>query len=119
MGALGAPNGPDSLPKIKMYDDFFWSAGMRAIKIGGNDANAAVFGPSDQAVLDSKNELYTILDTGASEIYISALYFESFINEFFSVHGIDKGDFEATNSTVTAKCTGPDDFKSVSFLMGG
>jgi len=102
-----------------MYSDFFWSTGMRAIRIGDNDANAAVFGPSEQAVLDEKNELYTILDTGASYIYISALYFEDFINMFFDVHGVDSDKYEATNSTVTSECTGTGDYKSIYFLMGG
>jgi len=102
-----------------MYDDFFWSTGMRAIRVGSNDANAGVFGPSYQAVLDSKNELYTIIDSAASEIYISSLYFESFMDEFFAVHGVDSADYEVANKTVTSKCNGADDFKSVFFLMGG
>ena len=87
-----------------MYNDFFWSTGMRAIRIGDNDANAAVFGPSEEAILDENNELYTILDTGTSYIHISALYFEDFINMFFEVHGIDSDKFSAYNSIVTSEC---------------
>lgn len=70
-------------------------------------------------MLDAGNQLYTILDTGASEIYISALYFEDFINMFFKQHDIAKEKFEATNATVTATCSGTGEFKSVYFNMNG
>ena len=108
-----------NLTQIEMYDDFFWSAGMDAIRIGDNDANAAKFNSTGQGVFDANNGLYTIFDSASPEIYISALFFEDFINMFFEVHKVEKEKFEATNKTVTATCTGNEDWKSVYFLVGG
>ena len=106
------------LTEITMYDDFFWSTGLKAIRVGEKDSNAASFGPHYQAVFDKDDGLYTILDTGASEIYISALYFEDFIDHFFEVHNVGKADFESTNATTTANCKETSKWQSIYFLLG-
>ena len=90
-----------------MYEDFFWSTGIQAVRIGESDKDAAKFNTTmSSGVFDANNGLYTIFDTGSSEIYISALYYEDFINMFFSVHNVDKRDFEARNKTVSSTCKG-------------
>ena len=61
--------------KIDVYEDYFWSMGMGAIRVGENDDDAATFAPNDQALFDENDQIYTILDTSTSQIYISDLYF--------------------------------------------
>ena len=38
--------------QIEVYDDFFWSMGMKAIRVGEDYNNAAVFAPNTQALFD-------------------------------------------------------------------
>jgi len=66
--------------KNPVFDDFFWSMGMRGVKIGNYEATWAY---NNQTIYDEKNGIYTILDSGTSEIFISNLYFQSFLKMFF------------------------------------
>jgi hypothetical protein len=93
-----------------VYDDFFWSMGMRGIKIGDN---STAWAPNKQAVIDKDGGLYTILDSGSANIHISDLYFESFLKMFFEMHKIE--EYEAKDGKVTSKCSS---FKPIYFLMG-
>ena len=61
--------------KIEVYEDYFWSMGMGAIRIGEDDSDAMVFAPSEQTIVDENDQIYTIFDTSGSQIYISDLYF--------------------------------------------
>ena len=101
--------------KLEVYDDFYWSMGMGAIRIGEDDEFAATFSYDDQALLDEKNQLYTILDTSASDIYISDLYFSSFLDNFFAAHGIKNKN--CYSRRIVSECP-KTDFKSIYFLMG-
>mmetsp|Transcript_42828 Transcript_42828/g.56599 ORF Transcript_42828/g.56599 Transcript_42828/m.56599 type:complete len:117 (+) Transcript_42828:654-1004(+) len=55
---------------IKMNDDFFWSANSQGVRIGESNKKAFRFEVESQGVFDGDN-LYTIFDTGATDIYIS------------------------------------------------
>jgi hypothetical protein len=49
---MGEPKCPDATNgcselAIEMYDDFFWSTGNRAIRVGENDANMLWYGKSE------------------------------------------------------------------------
>ena len=93
-----------------VYDDFYWSMGMRGIRIGDNSSSWA---ENKQAVLDKDGGLYTILDSGSPNIHISDLYFESFLKMFFGMHKIE--EYKAADGKVTSKCSS---FKPIYFLMG-
>ena len=103
--------------KIEVYEDYFWSMGMGAIRIGEDDSDAMVFAPSEQTIVDENDQIYTIFDTSGSQIYISDLYFQPFLDNFFAFHGIVNSN--CYNRTIVSEC--PADmtsFKSVYFLMG-
>ena len=58
--------------------------------------------------------MYTIFDTGASNIYISDIYFEDFIGKFFTAHSVF--DFKVERGDVTASCG---EYGPVDFLING
>lgn len=114
-GALNsaAVEDPAKMLNQTVYNDFFWSMGMRGIKIG--DKFEGGFEANDQAVLDKDGGLYTILDTTGQHIMISDLYFNDFLKQFFAAHKVALEDWKAEDGVVSSKCTS---FKDLSFLMG-
>jgi len=104
---------------LTVYDDYFWSMGMKAIRIGveGKSAVSGVFQDNNtQAILDEEKGLYTIFDSATNKILISDLYFKSFISMFFQkAHKMDTEDFKIESGVVSSKCTS---FKPIYFLMG-
>jgi hypothetical protein len=50
------------------------------------------------------NGLYTIFDTGASDIYLSVLWFDSFVEELFGSMGLGEADYEINDGIVSATC---------------
>jgi len=70
--------------EITAVDDFFWSVSSQGVRIGEDNVKAFRFAPDEQGVFTDEYSLYTIFDTGASEIYISSLWYNSFIAELTS-----------------------------------
>ena len=104
----------DKMKNITVYDDFFWSAGMRAARFGESNKQAYYFSQTNanQVIFDENYDVYTIFDSAWNAIGISGLYFQSFIDNFFKDHNVK--NYRAENATVTAQC-GDTDWKSVYF----
>lgn len=67
-----------------LEDDFFWGGYCHGIGIGGTGArDSFMFQDTSEYSTEVNNSLYSILDTGATSIMISSLYYESFIHELF------------------------------------
>lgn len=67
-----------------LEDDFFWGGYCHGIGIGGTGArDSFMFQGTSEYSTEVNNSLYSILDTGATSIMISSLYYESFIHELF------------------------------------
>ena len=108
-----------TMKNLTVYDDYFWSMGMKGIRIGvdGKSAVSGVFQDNNtQAIMDKDGGLYTIFDSATDKILISDLFFKSFIEMFFQkAHKMDVEDFKVEDGFVTSKCTS---FKPLYFLMG-
>jgi len=108
-----------SMKNLTVYDDYFWSMGMKGIRVGvdGKSAVSGVFQDNNtQAIMDKDGGLYTIFDSATNKILISDLFFKSFIEMFFQkAHKMDVEDFKVEKGFVTSKCTS---FKPLYFLMG-
>ena len=72
---------------LRVNDDFFWSLSTSAVRFGENSRNAWAFNMTDpqvELVQDGPaTGVYTIFDTGASDIMISKLWYEDFIIKLF------------------------------------
>ncbi len=68
-----------------VLDDFYWSTHMNAISFGDPRNTQNIYAYEDQytAPLKGGSGMYTIFDTGSSDIHISSIYFKSIINKIF------------------------------------
>lgn len=64
--------------------------------------------------VNSDNDVYTILDTGASDIFISTLFFDSFVDELFKSV---VANYRVKNGTVLATCQRS--YPNIYFLLQG
>lgn len=88
--------------KLYAEPDFFWSLPNEGIRIGEDSQNFFGYPEQDQTVnVNSIHDVYTILDTGASDIFISTLFFESFVDKLFSSV---VASYRVKNGTVMATC---------------
>lgn len=62
---------------IQMFEDYFWSSVWQAVSFDGVKDGAG-FGVED---------VYTILDTGSSHMFLPPTIFEPFVLEMMSVAG--------------------------------
>ena len=71
--------------KIRILDDFFWSAPCQGIRFGEDNKNAFAFEKTEKAVFvgDKDSAVYTIFDTGSPDIYLSSLWFNSIVAKLF------------------------------------
>ena len=60
-------------------EDFFWAGFNQAIAFGSK-ANSWGYAEADYPTVVS-NSLYSVIDTGSSALMISALYYNSLVNE--------------------------------------
>lgn len=63
---------------ITNIPDFFWSMKMEGVRFGEKKENAWTFSKMEEGA-ERNGGIYTIFDTGASNIYLSVLWFESFV----------------------------------------
>ena len=95
-----------------MFDDFFWSTSTLAVRFGKSEQDA--FALPKHIVYDAlerhEDGVYTIFDTGATSIYISSLWYDSFMEELARV---SNARFESYNERMYARCS--HDFPSVYF----
>ena len=58
--------------------------------------------------------LYSIFDTGASDIFMSILWYESFVEQFYAAAGIE---YEINEGSASATCEA--DYPDLYFLLRG
>jgi len=66
---------PDELRWIDLNDDFFWSAFCKGFAIGSLDNGWSWGAIRDQEDTITDNSIYTMFDTGASQIIVPKQYF--------------------------------------------
>ena len=71
----------EGAPSVRVNDDFFWSVHTTGVRFGPAAQNAFSFPDDPFYETGGKDGVYTILDTGASAIYISELWYGSFMSE--------------------------------------
>lgn len=100
--------------EVRVHDDFFWSAQTTAVRFGSSESNAFAFPIDEKYAIDGHDGVYTILDTGASAIYISNLWFDSFMHHLSRVAD---SKFEAYKGRTYARCS--PNFPSIFILVDG
>lgn len=87
---------------IKANKDMFWSTVSGGVRFGEFQAGSYSwsFDP-EQTVTGRADEVYTIFDTAITSIYISELWFESFIEAYF---GNQEIEFAVVDGFVTYTC---------------
>ena len=98
--------------RISVHDDFFWSVQTTAVRFGTERVDAYAF-PQDPDYAIGADGVYTILDTGATAIYLSKLYFSSFM-EKLEKKALTK--LEPYKGRTYARCV---PFPSLFFLVDG
>ena len=76
--------------ELKANKDMFWSVNSGGVRFGDFQADSYSwsFDPN-QTVTGRAEEVYTIFDSASTQIYISELWFESFIEEYFFIQNIE------------------------------
>lgn len=113
---IGTPDLSNNKTEMLGWDlerDYFWSVPNSGIRIGEKKEDAWAY-PEEGDSTWMNNGVYTILDTGASDIFLSVLWFDSFIQQFYSRVGIE---FEVREGTAWATCSA--EYPSVYFLLNG
>ena len=100
-----------------MLDDFYWSTHSTAVAIGNPRDVNDIFGFQDQleAPLYEGKGMYTIFDTGSSDILISQIYFMDLIKKIFSKVGGKEWSFK--DGVLYTKCY--NNFPSLFFAVSG
>ena len=110
-----APTPISEWPAVKVNDDFFWSTQTTGVRFGKEASNSFVFPYDDYYNTGGvKKGVYTILDTGASAIYISSLWFDSFMDVLEEVAGTR---LEPHEGRTYARCV--NSFPPLYFQMSG
>lgn len=114
---FGTPQFPNSgeVTSLSVNQDFFWSNWMAAIRFGPMNANAYVFGPSENAVAQA-GALYTVWDTSSPTIKLSVLYFERAVLAYFD---LIQQTFENRNGKIFFDCSKSSSYPDWYFLMDG
>ena len=100
--------------EISVHDDFFWSVQTTAVRFGKYAVDAFAF-PQEPDFAIGKEGVYSILDTGASSIYLSKLYFTSFMEKLAKK---THTKFDQIQGRVYARCLNVI-FPSLFFLVDG
>jgi len=98
---------------LDTFDDFFWSTSLQGVRFGSKKDNAYTFGNIDSGS-QVNNGLYTIWDTGSSDIFLSTLWYESFVEQLYGVMGIE---YEIVDGKSTAACA--TNYPDIWFLHNG
>lgn len=84
-----------------VQDDYFWSVSNGGVRFGEDDTKAFSYERVEDTGAWVDDGIYTILDTGASDMYMSILWFDSFVREFYAAVGIP---FEVVEGAAYAAC---------------
>lgn len=102
------PIGIDTVP------DYFWSMANQGVRIGEKEAGAYTFQDEEGAGSWIGDGIYTIFDTGSSDIYMSILWFDSFVEELYAAVGIE---YEIKEGAAYSKCNA--NFPNIYFMVDG
>lgn len=95
--------------------DYFWSLPNEGIRIGENESSLFGYPKEEQTVtVNSDNDVYTILDTGASDIYISSLFYKSFVDKLFKSV---VADYRVEGGTLLSTCQRS--YPNIYFMLQG
>ena len=96
---------------ITNIPDFFWSMKMEGVRFGERNENAWTFERMEEGA-ERNGGIYTIFDTGASDIYLSVLWFEAFVEQLYAATGIT---YEINGGTASSACEA--NFPDLYFLL--
>ena len=82
-------------------EDYFWAVSNEGVRFGTKMSNAYSYGQVEEGLSLDSEGIYTIFDTGASDIYLSVLWFESFVEKLYEQAGIS---YEIKEGKATSKC---------------
>lgn len=105
---------PEELVWIDLLEDFYWSAYCKGFAIGAFENGWSWGSIRDQEETVSDNSIYSMFDTGASQIIIPENYFPAFLEQLFGAMA-DK-EYELKDGYVVSKCY--EDFPAAHFLYG-
>ena len=74
-------------PSVNVNKDFFWSTQTTGVRFGLDMKNSFSFPKDDFYASGGSNGVYTILDTAATSLYISKLWFDGFMAELAASAG--------------------------------
>lgn len=74
-------------PSVKVNKDFFWSTQTTGVRFGLDMKNSFSFPYDDFYASGGSDGVYTILDTAATSLYISNLWFDGFMAELAASAG--------------------------------
>ena len=86
---IGAPDKFEQTTEpvfLKTFDDYFWSVSNEGVRIGESNKNAYTYSKHETGSFEGDG-VYTIFDTGASDIFMSVLWFDSFAEKLFEELG--------------------------------
>ena len=101
---------------------------MSGIRYGSESADAYSFTRDveelAEIVVDANGNIgiYTIFDSSASDIYISALWYDDFVRRLMSYAGKSQNQYEIKDGVLYADCDGGEDddsYPDLYFLVGG
>ena len=100
-----------------ILEDYFWSTHSSAVAIGNPRDLVDIFGfENDQPnVQDDSGGLYTIFDTGATDIFVSQNYYQSMVTKIFEKVG--GKDYRMENGKLYSKCY--NNFPNIFFAIKG
>ena len=85
---------------IDCFDDFFWSMALQGVRFGTSSDMAFTFNLMEHGA-QINDGLYTIWDSAAPNIYLSVLWFESFVAQLYEITGLE---IVIVNGKVKAAC---------------
>jgi len=81
---------PGAVPiTLEVFDDFFWSTTLQGVRYGTRRDKSFTFDQMDEYGSQIGNGIYTFFDTGATDILLSDLWFESFVEQLYGSMGMD------------------------------
>ena len=102
---FGAPDTTELVNGVTIegWEDYFYSLPLDALRIGKLPVNTYSFEPNAQVDLFPGIEgVYTIFDTATPDIYLTKLYYDSFITELYGFLDLE---FTVTGGYPYATCT--------------
>lgn len=94
---------------LDVGEDYFWSALSGGIRIGSDNKRAFSYEIDPTQSVTGDDQIYTIFDSATPEVYISELWYESVIAEYFGsmsmIEGSLPGDYQIlADGTAVFQC---------------